>query len=173
MDVCLNAAIERLHETEPGFADLEASDYRVVAPREHTNDSSFDAVVTRAVLDAGKDTVAVHRLFDVAGRDVHVRRVAVGFVRDDESKPARVGLQTSDDKVHLVGKADTAAFGLDELAGRHERFQQPAERRAFFTMDFQSTYQVARSRRVADFVAKEFQNLFTREHGSFTCSVRL
>ena len=121
----------------PESVDVEAADDRGVAALEDADDAPLEPVLDRPALDAREHAIAVHRLLDVGGRHVHVGRVAAGLVGNDEAEAGRVHLQTADDEVHLVGQPDAAAFGLDELAGRDERFQEAAECRAFFVRNLE------------------------------------
>ena len=107
-----NAAIERLHEAETGFRDIEAADDRGIAALEDADDPALEPVLGRPALDAREHAIAVHRLLDVGGRHVHVGRVAAGLVGNHEAEAGRVRLEAADDEVHLVGQPDAPALGL-------------------------------------------------------------
>ena len=98
------------------------------------------------------------------GRHVHVGRVAAGLVGNDEAESGRVHLKAPDDEIHLVGQADAAALGLDELAGRDERLQQPPKCRAFFLRNLERLGQLARGGGMRDFLTHQFQYLFSGKH---------
>jgi hypothetical protein len=144
--------IERLDETQAGFVEIETADDGRAAALENTDNPTFEAVVARPALDADQYAVAMHRFLDIPRRHVHVRHGFPGLVGNDETEAARVGLQTADDEIHFVGEPDAVPFCLNQLARGDERFEQPAERRAFFLRDSKRAKELARRRRVRDFV---------------------
>ena len=164
MHIGHDAAIERLHEAETRVVDVEAADDRRIAALENADDAPFEPVLRRPALDAREHAIAVHRFLDVGGRDVHVRRVAAGLVWNHEAESRRMHLKTADDKIHLVRQADAAALGLDELAGRDERFQQTSKRRAFFLRNLERFGELARRGGMRDFLTHQLEDLFSREH---------
>ena len=95
---------------------VEAADNRGVAALEHADDAALEPS-SGVPLDAREHAIAVHRLLHVPGRHVDVRRIAVGFVGNDEAKTGRMHLQAPNDEVHFFGEANAVAFRLDQLAG--------------------------------------------------------
>ena len=156
-----DAPIERLHIAESRLEHKLSDDGRAAA-LENPDDSALEPPVSRLALDASQHAIAVHRLFDVRRRHVHVRRGVAGLVGNDEPEAVCVGLEPAHHEIHLVGKPDTASVGLDELAGRAEGFDEPAECRALLTRNFQSANQVSRGGRMRDLVAHQFKDLFFR-----------
>ena len=137
--VARDPSIEGLHETEARVVDVETADDRRVPAREHADDASIDAVVARPALDAREHAIAVHRLLDVHGGDVHVGCVAARLVGHDKAVAGRVHLQAAHDEIHFVRQPHAAALGLHELARGCQRLDEASKRRAFFPGNFQNS----------------------------------
>ena len=164
LDVHDQPAIEWDDEAGAGAVSLEAADDRRRAALEDPQDPAFRAFVRHA-LDARDDAVAVHGLIEIAAGDVDVAGDAVDrAIGHDESEPAGVGRDPSDDQVHSIGQAVAVAPRLDERAGAGELLEQPLERRALLSRYLQPLEQLPRRRRVLDFVANQLEQLFVVQH---------
>ncbi len=164
LDVHDQPAVEGDDEARAGAVGLEAADDRRRATFEDAKDAPFGALVGHA-LDPRDDAVAVHRLIEVAARDVDVAGHPLhGPIGHDESEPARVGGDAPDDQVHPVRQAVAVAPRLDQLALADQVLEQPFERRALLPRYLQPLQELARRGRVLDLVANQLQQLFVIQH---------
>jgi hypothetical protein len=121
----------------------------------------------------------VHRFGEVRRGDVNIpaRRLrsvggltALGVLGHDESKSARVGLQLSDDKIHLLGNAEPVAANLQQLAAGRERLQLAPERVALFARNAQHLRELPGGGRVMNAVADESEEIAGIGHATrITC----
>ena len=121
------AIVERRHEPEAGrLVDVEAADNRRRASFEDSQNPSFGALLG-VTLDSRHHAIAVHRLVQIAPRDIKVAfELFERTVGNDETEPARVGNHLPDHEVHQVGNAVAVAPGLNEGAAFHEIGEQHA-----------------------------------------------
>ena len=164
LDVHDQPPVEGHDEARAGAVGLEAADDRRRAALEDAQDASFRALVGDA-LDARDHAVAVHRLIQVAARDVDVAGHLLDRpIRHDESEPARVGGDAPDDEVHPVRQAVAVAAGLDQLALGDQVLEQSFERRPLLARYLQPLQELSRRGRVVDLVANQLEQLFVIQH---------
>ena len=116
MDVGRDSPVERLNEAQTRLRQFEFADDRRIATLEDPDDATLETILERPPLDSDQHAIAVHRLLDVPGRNVDVRRVVGGSVRHDKSESRRMCLKATDNEIHLVGQPDAPAFGLHQFA---------------------------------------------------------
>ena len=128
---------------EPGIVDFITADDRRLAALQDPDNSSFGASFS-VPLDAHDNAIAVHRFREIGRCDVDVRSRSVGvwLIGNDKAEPARVGRESADDEVHLVGQSVSIAADLEEFTCSHERFQLSSETCALIARDAQHPHQI-------------------------------
>ena len=75
--------------------------------------------------------------------------------------PAGCVFKRPDVEIHLLGKTESLAAYLNQLAGSDERFEVTFERHAFFARNLEQLEKFARSRRMMDPFAHLREDVFT------------
>src|SRR5262245_29825077 len=176
--------IERHDVTEIRRVSLESADDLFLPSLENPNDSSFGTSFG-AALDSRDDTVTVHGVHQVSGRDVDVlllvdgpasrfcgglgmsflRRPPHGVLGHHESKATGTGLQATDDQIHLLGQSESVPADLQEHAVAYECLQLTLEAAALFARHAEKLCQLARVGRVMDLVTNQSENFVAGKHG--------
>jgi hypothetical protein len=160
MNVRCYPPVKRDHIRKPRRVRFKTADHGVVRTLDDADDAPFEAA-RRLALDAHEHTIAVHRFSKVRGCDVNVSSFPrLRVVGSHESKAARIGLQTSGDKVVRIRQRKPISANLRQLSGNDEALEIALERNALLARDSQQTREFARGGRMSNALLEERQNLF-------------
>ena len=94
-----------------------------------------------------------------------LRRSPDGVLGHHESKTTGIGLQATDDEIHLLGQPESVAADLQEHAVADECLQLTLEAAALVARHAEELRKLACVGRMMNFVANESENVVAGMHG--------